>query len=52
MIDADVLIAEVIERMDADEIVEVLDMDMEDLVEELRNVILDRADRFVQHLEL
>ena len=40
------------ERMDANEILEVLDLEMPVLVETLRDHILDNLDRFVNYLEL
>jgi hypothetical protein len=48
----DIIITEVTETMNPDEIVEVLDVDMDVLVEALRDLILDNSDRFIKHLEL
>lgn len=48
----DGLIAEIAYRMDADEIVEVLDLDIDVLIEALRDHIIDSRDRFNQHLEI
>jgi len=49
---SDIIINEIVHTMDPDVIVEVLDVDIETLVEALRDLILDNADRFVEHLEL
>lgn len=48
----DYLIDQVYERMDPDEIVEVLDVDLDVLIEALRDLIIDNSDRFIKHLEL
>ncbi len=48
----DGLIAEVTARMDADEIVEVLDLDIDVLIEALRDHICDRREAFNLHLEI
>ena len=48
----DGLIAEITARMDADEIVEVLDLDMDLLVEALRDHIIDNRERFNDYLEV
>jgi hypothetical protein len=48
----DIIITEITETMNPDEIVEVLDVDIDILVEALRDLILDNAERFIKHLEL
>ena len=48
----DGLIFEIISRMNADEIVEVLDLEIEDLVEALRDHIIDNRERFNDYLEV
>lgn len=48
----DGLIAEVAMRMDADEIVEVLDLDIDVLLEALRDHIIDNRERFNEYLEV
>jgi hypothetical protein len=52
MINPDYVIEQIEERMDPDEILEVLDLEMPILVETLRDHILDNLDRFIDHLEL
>ena len=48
----DGLIAEIVARMDQDEIVEVLDLDIDVLIEALRDHIIDRRDAFNNYLEV
>ena len=48
----DGLIAEIAARMDADEIVEVLDLDQDVLIEALRDHIIDNRERFNEYLEV
>ena len=48
----DGLIAEIAYRMDADEIVEVLDLDIDVLIEALRDHIIDNRHRFNDYLEV
>ena len=48
----DGLIDEVIARMDPDEIVEVLDLDIDVLVEALRDHIIDNREKFNEYLEV
>jgi len=48
----DGLIAEIIARMNPDEIVEVLDLDIDVLVEALRDHICDRRAAFNDYLEI
>ena len=48
----DGLIAEIIARMDADEVVEVLDLDIDVLIEALRDYIIDRREAFNSYLEV
>lgn len=48
----DGLIDEIMARMDADEIVEVLDLDIDVLVEALRDHIIDNRERFNEYLEV
>jgi len=48
----DGLIAEIAYRMDADEIVEVLDLDIDVLIEALRDHIIDNRQRFNDYLEV
>ena len=48
----DGLIAEIAYRMDADEIVEVLDLDIDTLIEALRDHIIDNRERFNDYLEI
>jgi hypothetical protein len=48
----DGLIAEVAMRMDADEIVEVLDLDPDVLIEALRDHIIDNREKFNEYLEV
>jgi hypothetical protein len=48
----DGLIDEVMARMDADEIVEVLDLDIDVLVEALRDHIIDNREKFNEYLEV
>ena len=48
----DGLIWEVAARMDADEIVEVLDLDIDVLVEALRDHIVDNREKFNEYLEV
>lgn len=48
----DGLIAVIADRMDADEIVEVLDLDIDVLLEALRDYIIDRRDAFNNYLEV
>ena len=48
----DGLIAEIAYRMDADEIVEVLDLDIDTLIEALRDHIIDSRERFNDYLEI
>ena len=48
----DGLIDEIMARMDADEIVEVLDLDIHVLVEALRDHIIDNRERFNDYLEV
>ena len=48
----DGLIAEVTARMDADEIVEVLDLDIDVLIEALRDHIIDNREAFNDYLEV
>jgi|SaaInl0LU_22_DNA_1037365.scaffolds.fasta_scaffold198712_2 hypothetical protein len=52
MINPDYVIEQIEARMDPDEILEVLDLEMPILVEALRDHILDNLDRFIDHLEL
>lgn len=49
---SDIIINEIRFTMDPDELVEVLDLEMDVLVEALRDHIIDNADRFIKHLEL
>lgn len=48
----DGLIDEIIARMDQDEIVEVLDLDIDLLIEALRDHIIDRREAFNNYLEV
>ena len=48
----DGLIAEIVARMDQDEIVEVLDLDIDVLIEALRDHIIDRREAFNNYLEV
>ena len=48
----DGLIAEIAARMDQDEIVEVLDLDIDVLIEALRDHIIDRREAFNNYLEV
>ena len=48
----DGLIQEIASRMDADEIVEVLDLDIDVLLEALRDHICDNRERFNEYLEV
>ena len=48
----DGLIAEIAYRMDPDEIVEVLDLDLDVLIEALRDHIIDNRDKFNEYLEV
>jgi len=48
----DGLIEEVTARMDADEIVEVLDLDISLLIEALRDHIIDSREKFNVYLEI
>jgi hypothetical protein len=48
----DGLIAEIVARMNPDEIVEVLDLDIDVLVEALRDHICDRRSAFNDYLEI
>ena len=48
----DGLIDEIVARMDADEIVEVLDLEIDVLVEALRDHIIDNRERFNDYLEV
>ena len=48
----DGLIWEITARMDADEIVEVLDLDIDVLVEALRDHIIDNREKFNEYLEV
>lgn len=48
----DGLIYEIAHRMDADEIVEVLDLDMDVLLEALRDHIVDNRAKFNDYLEI
>lgn len=48
----DGLIAEITARMDQDEIVEVLDLDIDVLIEALRDHIIDRREAFNNYLEV
>jgi len=52
MMSNDGLIAEVAARMDADEIVEVLDLDPDVLIEALRDHIIDNREKFNEYLEV
>jgi len=48
----DGLIAEVSYRMDPDEIIEVLGLDIDVLIEALRDHIIDNRERFNEYLEI
>ena len=48
----DGLIYEVAHRMDQDEIVEVLNLDMDAFVEALRDYIIDNREAFNEYLEI
>lgn len=48
----DYVIEQIEARMDSNEILEVLDLEIDVLVETLRDHILDNIDRFVDYLEL
>ena len=48
----DGLIYEIAHRMDADEIVEVLDLEMDVLIEAMRDHIVDNRARFNDYLEI
>ena len=48
----DGLIDEIMARMDQDEIVEVLDLDIDVLIEALRDHIIDRREAFNNYLEV
>lgn len=48
----DGLIYEIANRMDADEIVDVLDLDIDVLVEALRDHIIDNREKFNAYLEV
>lgn len=52
MMNPDYIIEQIEARMDPDEILEVLDLEIPVLVEALRDHILDNLDRFIDHLEL
>jgi hypothetical protein len=49
---ADLLCEKVAETYDPEEIVDLLGLNSEELVEELRNVIIDKADMWEQYLDL
>lgn len=49
--EADYLCERIASALDPDEIVELLGLTSEELVEELRNVIIDNADRFEEYTE-
>jgi len=48
----DGLIAEIAHRMDPDEIVEVLDLELDVLIEALRDHIIDNREKFNEYLEV